>query len=65
MTMSLRLKVAMGYSSISSTSRHACNIGYDKFRASVLETLVAIAQHRQHGAELVYDVYQVDIRAGD
>lgn len=34
-------------------------------RDSVLATLAAIARHRQHGADLVYQAYMVDIGSGD
>ena len=33
-------------------------------RATVLDALVAIAQHRQKGADLVYEGYSVDIGGG-
>ena len=33
-------------------------------RAMILETVVAIAKHRQHGADLVYEGYSVDIGGG-
>jgi hypothetical protein len=35
-----------------------------QLRSSVLELLVAIARHRQHGADLVYEGYNVDIGGG-
>lgn len=35
-----------------------------ELRTSVLELLVAIARHRQHGADLVYEGYNVDIGGG-
>ncbi|MFV2039846.1 MAG: hypothetical protein ACC660_06345 [Acidimicrobiales bacterium] len=34
-------------------------------RSAALATLLAIARHRQHGADLVYNAYSVDIGAGD
>jgi hypothetical protein len=30
-------------------------------RAEVLDALIAIARHRQHGSDLVYDAYMIDI----
>lgn len=30
-------------------------------RAQVLDALIAIARHRQHGSDLVYDAYMIDI----
>ncbi|MEZ5226732.1 MAG: hypothetical protein R2710_08645 [Acidimicrobiales bacterium] len=33
-------------------------------RAEVLDTLTAIARHRQRGSDLVYDAYNVDIGGG-
>jgi len=35
-----------------------------QLRTAVLELLVAIARHRQHGADLVYEGYNVDIGGG-
>ena len=35
-----------------------------ELRTSVLELLIAIARHRQHGADLVYEGYSVDIGGG-
>lgn len=37
----------------------------DEVRAAALAALLAIAEHRQHGADLVYNAYSVDIGAGD
>lgn len=37
---------------------------FDAIRATVLETLGAIARHRQHGADLLYEGYNVDIGGG-
>jgi hypothetical protein len=36
----------------------------DDIRESALATLLAIARHRQHGADLVYQAYHVDIGGG-
>jgi hypothetical protein len=36
----------------------------DETRSTVLEALVSIARHRQKGADLVYEVYSVDIGGG-
>ncbi len=36
----------------------------DEVRTEVLETLSAIARHRQKGADLVYEGYDVDIGSG-
>ncbi|MCP5028086.1 MAG: hypothetical protein GY929_17560 [Actinomycetia bacterium] len=35
--------------------------GVDEVRAEVLDVLAAISRHRQRGADLVYDAYNVDI----
>lgn len=40
------------------------NSGVSELRSSVLELLVAIARHRQNGADLVYEGYHVDIGGG-
>lgn len=37
----------------------------EEIRERTLEVLVRIARHRQRGADLVYEAYQVDIAAGD
>ena len=37
------------------------NPGPDAVRASIVETLIAIVRHRQHGADLVFDGYNLDI----
>lgn len=34
---------------------------HGELRNDILETLVAIARHRQKGADLVYEAYEVDI----
>lgn len=36
----------------------------DDLRSEVLDALVAIARHRQRGADLVYEVHNVDIGGG-
>lgn len=36
----------------------------DDVRSQVLDTLVAISRHRQRGADLVYEAYNVDIGGG-
>lgn len=36
----------------------------DEVRGMVLDLLVAVARHRQHGADLVYEVYEVDLGGG-
>jgi hypothetical protein len=36
----------------------------EETRSTVLEALVSIARHRQKGADLVYEVYSVDIGGG-
>jgi hypothetical protein len=36
----------------------------DDLREEALKTLLAIARHRQHGADLVYEAYHVDIGGG-
>ena len=36
----------------------------DAIRKSILETLSAVVRHRQRGADLVYDGYNVDIGGG-
>lgn len=36
----------------------------DAIRASIVETLIAVVRHRQHGADLVFDGYNVDIGGG-
>ena len=36
----------------------------DDVRASIVETLIAIVRHRQHGSDLVFDGYNVDIGGG-
>ena len=36
----------------------------DAIRTTILETLGAIARHRQHGADLLYEGYSVDIGGG-
>ncbi len=36
----------------------------DELRVEILEALVAIARHRQRGADLVYEVHNVDIGGG-
>jgi hypothetical protein len=33
----------------------------DEVRAEVLDALIAISRHRQHGSDLVYDAYTIDI----
>ena len=37
---------------------------HDQVRTEVLETLVAVARHRQAGADLVYESYNVDLGGG-
>jgi hypothetical protein len=37
------------------------NSNVDDLRAEVLETLTAVARHRQKGSDLVYEAYSVDI----
>ena len=41
------------------------NSGVDKVRASVTGLLGDLVRHRQTGADLVYEAYQVDIDAAD
>ena len=36
----------------------------DEIRTTILETLGAVARHRQHGADLLYEGYNVDIGGG-
>jgi hypothetical protein len=36
----------------------------DAIRAEVLELLLAVSRHRQRGADLVYEGYNVDIGGG-
>ncbi len=36
----------------------------EELRASIVDTLIAIVRHRQHGADLVFDCYNVDIGGG-
>jgi len=36
----------------------------DDVRAAIVETLIAVVRHRQHGADLVFDAYNVDIGGG-
>ena len=36
----------------------------DEVRDLVLQTLIGIARHRQHGADLVYRAYSIDIGGG-
>lgn len=36
----------------------------DALRSEVLDLLVAVARHRQRGADLVYEVHNVDIGGG-
>ncbi len=36
----------------------------DGLREEALTTLLAIARHRQHGADLVYEAYHIDIGGG-
>jgi hypothetical protein len=38
--------------------------GAEQVRAEVLDVLVAVARHRQKGADLVYEAYNVDIGGG-
>lgn len=37
------------------------NVEVDAIRTMAVDLLAAIARHRQHGADLVYDAYQVDV----
>lgn len=37
----------------------------EEIRDAVLETLLALARHRQNGADLVYQAYSVDIGGGE